>query len=188
MLYRSFAVYNTLEGLRYFHNSPSQIRNSMKIKVSLILILLLLTAPIYAIAGSQDEYAQRIAREAERNTWYSNREAALAAAKHLRDTCVRAAVPMSEVRVCSDRYADDIESILKETYEASLRVDANASPNLKHAMVVAQKAWLQYRDAECKVAKVLYNGGNGTGIAVQSCRAKLAIMRVRYLASSQEDD
>ncbi|MGU7773740.1 lysozyme inhibitor LprI family protein [Burkholderia sp. MR1-5-21] len=152
-------------------------------KPTFVFVPLLVAASVSALAETPDEYAQSVAKQAERTVWRRDRDEAIAAAQSLLEKCTHAATPLSDVRACSDKYAADIDAILKDSYESSIRMDGNAQPALKAAKAAAQIAWLKYRNAECAAVRLSYNGGSGAGIADQSCRAELAIERVRDLES-----
>lgn len=148
----------------------------------IVTVLLLLICCASAFAETQEEFADRIAAEASRTVWRRNREEALAAANNVLKVCIGAAHAMSDNRNCVGRYADDIEFVLKETYEVSIRMNAKAPLKLKRALAAAQAAWVKYRDAECTAVRVYGGFGNGAGMAEQSCRADFAAERARYLS------
>ena len=162
-------------------SSVSTFHPEISMRPPFVVATLLLAVSVSALAETTDEYTQRVAEQAERTVWRRSREEALAAANSVRAMCVRAAGPMSEVGVCAAQYAADVESVLKESYESTVRMDAKAPTELKRARAAAQAAWVRYRDAECLAVRASYSGGSGAGMAEQGCRANLAAARVRYL-------
>ncbi len=65
------------------------------------------------------------------------------------------------------------------------------SPDSASQLVVAQKAWIAFRDAECDFNGINYEGGSMQPMIIWDCRNRLTRLRAddfkRYLACGEDD-
>jgi uncharacterized protein YecT (DUF1311 family) len=54
-------------------------------------------------------------------------------------------------------------------------------PGYYQALLNAQRAWLKFRDAECRVAGYAMRGGTGEAMIVSSCMAEVTRARTKQL-------
>ena len=59
--------------------------------------------------------------------------------------------------------------------------DATTGPIYQNALLAAQRAWLAYRDAECRVEGYEFRGGSAEGMAHAQCLADLTKARTKEL-------
>ncbi|MBY0345301.1 MAG: lysozyme inhibitor LprI family protein, partial [Neisseriaceae bacterium] len=49
------------------------------------------------------------------------------------------------------------------------KMKLNNETSSQQQLLIAQRAWLKFRDAECKIYEKMYEGGTIQGLAVLSC-------------------
>jgi uncharacterized protein YecT (DUF1311 family) len=54
-------------------------------------------------------------------------------------------------------------------------------PTWQQALLAAQRAWLAYRDAECRIEGYRFRGGSAEGLEVAQCKASLTRARTVQL-------
>ncbi|WP_375383341.1 lysozyme inhibitor LprI family protein [uncultured Sphingomonas sp.] len=59
--------------------------------------------------------------------------------------------------------------------------DAKAGPSYQAALLASQRAWLQFRDAECIVEGYEFRGGLAQGMAQSQCLGRLTRARTAQL-------
>jgi uncharacterized protein YecT (DUF1311 family) len=81
--------------------------------------------------------------------------------------------------------ADDaLNAQYKKTRAAAVETDRNLDADQKgaeKALVKAQRAWVDFRDAECEVAGFAMRGGSGEPMLVAGCTADLTDKRTAEL-------
>lgn len=79
---------------------------------------------------------------------------------------------------------------LNEVYTAALRklheLGPETSSELPRRMIVAERAWIAFRDAECNYKSGIALGGTGEGYAYVACRYDQTKARVRALMAPDE--
>jgi uncharacterized protein YecT (DUF1311 family) len=79
---------------------------------------------------------------------------------------------------------------LNEVYTAALRklneLGPGSSPELPKRLIVAERAWIPFRDAECSYKSGIALGGTGEGYAYVACRYDQTKARVRALIAPDE--
>lgn len=132
----------------------------MRLAPALILAVLSLTAPL-AVAAAEDE--PRVDCGDIRNTYESN--------------------------VCSERRLAEADLRLNDVYKRVLSQIARGGDETPYdatswteSMKAAQRAWLGFRDADCKgVVPMEWSGGTGTTAAVLGCMITKTEARTREL-------
>jgi len=64
---------------------------------------------------------------------------------------------------------------------------ADARPGFFPSLLEAQRGWLRYRDAHCRVDGYIARGGTLEPLLVSSCKARLTRMRTEELKALVED-
>lgn len=73
----------------------------------------------------------------------------------------------------ADGELNDVYGRLKEAYAKY--------PSSKAALVKSQRAWLAFRDAECKQDEAAADGGSDTALIVLHCKARVTTARTNQL-------
>lgn len=95
-----------------------------------------------------------------------------------------------ESNVCADRAFKEADAKLNDVYKRVLAHIAESGMEKPYdgetwasAMKVAQRAWLAFRDADCKgVVTMEWTGGSGTSAAVLGCMTEKTKVRSEELA------
>jgi uncharacterized protein YecT (DUF1311 family) len=59
-------------------------------------------------------------------------------------------------------------------------------PEIPRRLIVAERAWIAFRDAECNYKSAIAYGGSGEGYAFVACRYEQTKARVRTLMAPDE--
>jgi uncharacterized protein YecT (DUF1311 family) len=94
-----------------------------------------------------------------------------------------------ELNYCTERTYQKADEKLNEAYQAVLkqiRASGGEAPydakSWEEALRVSQRAWIVYRDAECKgLVPMEWSGGTGTAAAVNGCMTELTEARTKVL-------
>lgn len=94
-----------------------------------------------------------------------------------------------EINFCAEKDFDAADKALNRAYEAALariRTRDLERPydraSFEEAMRSAQRAWVAFRDADCKdLTAQEWAGGSGTSAAVLGCMTEKTIMRTKEL-------
>ena len=106
-----------------------------------------------------------------------------------------------KIQVARDAYAADVA--LNAQYRATMAVMAkddavrnadlkqgiekpDGDPTYQAALLASQRAWLAYRDAECRLAGFEYRGGSSESLAGGLCVVTLTKARTAELAQIQK--
>jgi len=113
---------------------------------------------------------------------------ALASASPARAACEN--LPQTEMNVCAGEAFQQADAALNALYqEIKQRLAGDAETTT--LFVAAQRAWLPFRDAECKFAAAGVTGGSIYPTIYASCLERLTIARVAdfkiYLACEEGD-
>lgn len=102
--------------------------------------------------------------------------------------CTRASTTV-ELNYCSERAYQRADEALNDTYKAVLkhiRENGGELPydakSWEEALRASQRAWVVFRDAECKgLVPMEWSGGTGTTTAVNGCMMELTEARTKAL-------
>jgi uncharacterized protein YecT (DUF1311 family) len=94
-----------------------------------------------------------------------------------------------EMNFCADKDFEAADKALNATYEATLATTKTRdleepydAKSFEEAMRAAQRAWVAYRDADCKgLVAQEWAGGSGTSAAVLGCMTEKTIERTKEL-------
>jgi uncharacterized protein YecT (DUF1311 family) len=94
-----------------------------------------------------------------------------------------------EMNFCADRDFQAADKALNEAYEAALASTKTRelekpydAKSFEAAMRAAQRAWIAYRDADCKdLTAQEWSGGTGTTSAVLGCMTEKTMQRTKDL-------
>jgi uncharacterized protein YecT (DUF1311 family) len=79
---------------------------------------------------------------------------------------------------------------LNEVYTAALnklnQLGPDFNPEIPRRLIVAERAWIAFRDAECNYKSAIALGGTGEGYAYVACRYDQTKARVRALMAPDE--
>lgn len=106
---------------------------------------------------------------------------------HAGGDCV-SPVTQSDMNICAQRDFDAADASLNQQWKLARKTmaetDKNLSDDLKGAeaaLVRAQRAWLEFRDAQCESDGFSVRGGSMEPLIVLSCKAELTKTRTRQL-------
>ena len=115
---------------------------------------------------------------------------ALAAAPALTPQCT-GLVTTYEINMCEKRQSERVDRELNAQWKLSLaamkRRDAGVQdprstpPSYTDALIAAQRAWLQFRDANCLVWGYRVRGGTAQPAREAACEISLTLERIREL-------
>ena len=105
------------------------------------------------------------------------------------------AVTTVDLNTCSEQSLDIADKALNETYKKILANLAlpdteNAAGNLKwaEALKISQRAWVAFRDADCKTLMVHEaGGGTATTGAILGCMTEMTDARTKSLKERYEE-
>jgi uncharacterized protein YecT (DUF1311 family) len=100
-----------------------------------------------------------------------------------------------EMNFCADKEYAAADAGLNETYKAALAKIAKSggerpydSKSWEAALRASQRAWIAFRDAECKgLVPMQWGGGSGTTLAVLGCMTSLTQARAAMLKEQFEE-
>ena len=104
----------------------------------------------------------------------------LARAQHMNSAgapCRNVAVTVA-MENCFDQAYKDADSGLNQMYSQISKV---LQPDDLQRLKVAQRLWIQFRDATCTAESSLYNGGTASAPAYSACREELTRQRAADL-------
>jgi uncharacterized protein YecT (DUF1311 family) len=104
----------------------------------------------------------------------------IARAQHMNSAgapCRNVAVTLA-IENCFDKAYRAADSGLNQTYSQISKV---LQPDDLQRLTVAQRLWIQFRDATCTAESDLYYGGTASGPAYSACREELTRQRVAEL-------
>lgn len=95
-----------------------------------------------------------------------------------------------EINYCAERDFAEADRVLNQAYAhalAEIAASDNPAPYAPAAweseLRASQRAWIAFRDADCKgVVPMEWSGGTGTSAAVLGCMVKLTKTRAKDLA------
>ncbi len=70
---------------------------------------------------------------------------------------------------------------LMKTHDASNAPDAQTGPSYQQALVTAQRAWIGFRDANCRAFGYEFRGGSAEGLAHRMCLIRMTQARMTEL-------
>lgn len=92
-----------------------------------------------------------------------------------------------ELTVCWTQAAGAAEARLEERLaEVRARFDTLKHVKLDSAFQESQLNWSRYRDAQCRISRLRWEGGSGEAMAVAICRHRLAGQRNEELIEMLE--
>jgi len=104
----------------------------------------------------------------------------VARAQHMNSAnapCRNVAVTLA-IENCFDRAYKAADSRLNQTYS---RISKVLQPDQLQQLKVAQRLWIQFRDATCTAESDLYKGGTASAPAYSACREEVTRQRVEDL-------
>ena len=100
------------------------------------------------------------------------------------DTCGdkpnQTAMTMCEKAV-ADRADAEMNLAWKQVYPAMQRLDRIQEPGFAAALLASQRAWIAFRDAECRIESYESRGGSMQPFTENQCRAEVTRTRTRQL-------
>ncbi|MFM8745767.1 MAG: lysozyme inhibitor LprI family protein [Aestuariivirga sp.] len=88
--------------------------------------------------------------------------------------CSRNAETTAEMQSCADEALAQVDSQLNDIYDAIIqRLDSDGADRLRRA----QRAWIAFRDAECRFQGLAAEGGSMNPVIVTECLASLTARR-----------
>lgn len=97
------------------------------------------------------------------------------------------AVSTPDIAECAVREQKQVEARLNARYQKLMREldgkndPASRSPELKQAVIEAQRAWVKYREADCKAVYQMYIDGSARGAMFTGCMQAHAEQRIKAL-------
>lgn len=100
-----------------------------------------------------------------------------------------------EMNYCSEQEFDAADKELNAQYDKALRYIAESNLEKPYdpkswtdTMRAAQRAWIAYRDADCKDLMAMeWSGGTGTSSAIMGCMTEKTIARTKELKERYEE-
>ncbi len=86
----------------------------------------------------------------------------------------------SDVNYCANYHFETADGELNDVY-GRLKQGYARYTEAKSALVAAQRAWVSFRDAECKQDEVAVDGGSAASMIILDCRTKLTEARTEQL-------
>ena len=100
------------------------------------------------------------------------------------DTCGdkpnQTAMTMCEKAV-ADRADAEMNVAWKQVYPAMQRLDRTQEPGFSAALLASQRAWIAFRDAECRIESYEWRGGTMQPFTENQCRTEVTRTRTRQL-------
>jgi uncharacterized protein YecT (DUF1311 family) len=86
----------------------------------------------------------------------------------------------SDMNYCAKYHFDKADGALNDVYGRLKQGYAKyAAP--KAALIAAQRAWVSFRDAECKQDEVAVDGGSAAAMIVLDCKTRITDARTQQL-------
>lgn len=87
-----------------------------------------------------------------------------------------------DMNACAALDAKAVEATLNTRYQAAMKSPAVlADPAVKKALLAAQRAWITFREADCKAVYAMWSGGTIRNVMFSSCMRKRAEQRIKEL-------
>jgi uncharacterized protein YecT (DUF1311 family) len=101
-----------------------------------------------------------------------------------------------EINACEDKNYQAADAALNEAYEAALKYARSRqlekpydAKSFEDALVKAERAWVSFRDADCKdVMAQKWSGGTGTTSAILACMTAKTLQRTKELKEDFRDE
>ena len=96
-----------------------------------------------------------------------------------------------EVNACAKQRFDEQDRLLNTTYQALLQAlattnDPGISGESPRALLIkAQRRWVEFRNADCKVKYQIYAGGTIRNVMFLSCMRERTAQRIKELAQAE---
>jgi uncharacterized protein YecT (DUF1311 family) len=114
-------------------------------------------------------------------------------AEHQRSTSTREAAedlqpdcPLDGPASCLKAFTDKSDARLNRVYQALLR-QLDARPEVRDALIASERAWITFRDANCRVSLEYYRG-SAHDYMMQRCLFRLTSQRAEELRKFAETD
>lgn len=99
-----------------------------------------------------------------------------------------------EINFCADKEYEAADKALNEAYASALKVVRSRNEDkpydaksFEQALRGAQRAWVAYRDADCKdVISQVWTNGSGTTSAILQCMTEKTVQRTKELKDQLE--
>lgn len=95
-------------------------------------------------------------------------------------SCYEKAQTQADLTECSAESLKSADGALSDVYREIL-VRLSGDPTAQKALTQAQRAWMDFRDQECRFATLRVPEGSGGAMALNECRARVTRNRVSDL-------
>jgi uncharacterized protein YecT (DUF1311 family) len=96
----------------------------------------------------------------------------------------------ADMNICSGRAFKAADAAMTRQYNIAAarmkRIDAEAEPGYFAALLDSQRAWLKFRDAQCRLEGYTTRGGTAEALNVNGCLEQLTRQRTKDLKSFLE--
>jgi uncharacterized protein YecT (DUF1311 family) len=93
----------------------------------------------------------------------------------------------SEMNICAAEAFDAADAALNATYK-KIMACVKAGGEDGRLLLDAQRAWLRYRDAQCKFQGADFEGGSAQPMIVSGCLRALTLLRIKELTEFTNGD
>jgi len=81
----------------------------------------------------------------------------------------------------ADRADAAMNTAWKQVYPAMQRLDRKGQPGYAATLLASQRAWLAFRDSECRIESYEWRGGTMQPFTENQCRAEVTRTRTQQL-------
>ncbi len=115
-----------------------------------------------------------------------------AAASNCGDKDNQTAMNMCQAEVAA-RADDEMNRVWKQVYPAMQREDRSydrpklegaREPGYAAALLASQRAWLTFREAQCRIESYEWRGGSMQALRESQCRTDVTLARIRQLRAT----
>ena len=94
--------------------------------------------------------------------------------------CRNGGATQTDMNICADQDFREADAALNTAYK-KMMICAQAVEGGEKLMVEAQRAWLRYRDAECRLQGAAFEGGSAQPMEISGCLRAITLQRTKDL-------
>ncbi len=98
--------------------------------------------------------------------------------------CIDTAMTQYDMNICAGNLAETADKNLNDLYQ---KIKEQLDSKSLHQFIIAEQAWINYRDEDCKAQYMVYDGGSGGPSAEALCIEQLTNERIKEMKNVYGD-
>jgi uncharacterized protein YecT (DUF1311 family) len=151
----------------------------------LVLLALVLWASGGPATAAPADDTDPVAQRAQRTAWLREVDRRVAAAQVRYDACQQSSTAGYQRTACLFNHAGVLAQLEREAFDRHVN-EPGPARSLSHVRREAERAWTQYRDAQCRAVEISYPDGDAAGDGRLGCEVELTLLRLRDLSGPRD--